>query len=139
MTHPLTHLLLYVLWTLMLLLLTVGGRGTLVLLRRRRANEFPPYDYDPAEFLHRAARAYHNCLEMMPILVALVLASEVVEMSSAVGGMTLWLLLARVCQSSVHLAGAGHWMVMARFSFFLVQVFLAVAIAWMLLTNWWPY
>ena len=42
MTHPLTHLLLFVLWTLAILLVTLGGRGLLVLLGRRQANEFPP-------------------------------------------------------------------------------------------------
>ena len=75
MTHPLTHMLLFVLWTLVLLLVTVGGRSLLVLLGRRRANEFPPYAYDPARFLDRAGRAYQNCLEMLPVLVALVYVS----------------------------------------------------------------
>ena len=139
MTHPLTHLLLFVLWTLAILLVTLGGRGLLVLLGRRRANEFPPYAYDPTHFFDRAARAYQNCLEMLPVLVALVFAAEVVEMSSAVGVMTLWLLLARIGQTTIHLIGAGHWLVMLRFSLFLVQVLLACVIAWTLLTNWWPY
>lgn len=139
MTHPLTHLLVFVLWTLALLLVTLGGRGTLVLLGRRRANGFPPYEYDASRFLDRAARAYQNCLEFLPVLGALVLAAELIEMSSHAGVVTLWILLARLCQSTVHLAGAGHWMVMIRFGFFQVQVLLAVYLAWVLLTNWWPY
>lgn len=139
MTHPLTHLLLFVLWTLLMLVITLGGRGTLVLLGKRTADAFPPYSYDPSRFFDRAARAYQNCLETLPVFGALVLASEVVQLSASAGEYTLWILLARMLQSSVHLVGAGHWLVMIRFTFFLVQVALMVALAWYLLTNWWPY
>ena len=139
MTHPLTHLLLFVLWTLLMLGITLAGRATLVLLGKARANAFPPYSYDPGRFFDRSARAYQNCLETLPVLAALVLASEIIGFHSEAGVFTLWVLIARLFQSSIHLVGAGHWLVFIRFHFFLVQVVLMAWLAAALLANWWPY
>ena len=139
MTHPLTHLLLFALWTLALLVITLAGRSALVLLGKARANDFPPYSYDPARFFDRTARAYQNCLETLPVLAALVLASELVDYHSQAGQFTLWILMARLLQSTTHLIGAGHWLVFIRFHFFLVQVVLMAWLGVLLLVNWWPY
>lgn len=139
MTHPLTHLLLFVLWTLLLLGITLAGRSAMVLLGKAKANDFPPYSYDPSRFFDRSARAYQNCLETLPLLAALVLASEMIGFHSEAGVFTLWILLARLLQSSTHLAGAGHWLVFIRFHFFIVQVALMAWLATLLLVNWWPY
>ncbi|HAB04131.1 MAG TPA: hypothetical protein DCE35_00725, partial [Alcanivorax sp.] len=63
------YLLAYGLWALLLLAILVLGRGLRVISGQARADQFPPYAYDPARLLDRLSRAYLNTLEMLPVVL----------------------------------------------------------------------
>lgn len=139
MTDPVTPLLAYCLWTLALAALTVSGRALLVVTGKARADGFPPYEYDPARFLHRCSRAWLNAVETLPVYATLVFAALYTEQLEAAITPALWIFLARIGQSTIHLVGVNHWLVQLRFAFFLVQLVLMLYLAWTLLTGWLPY
>ena len=138
MTDPIVPLLAFCLWTLALAAVTVVGRSLLVLSGRARADDFPAYQYDPARFLDRTSRAYLNALETLPVFASLILAAYYTGQTDAAIGPALWILLARVAQSTVHLIGVNHWLVLIRFTFFAIQLILMAVLAWTLLTGWMP-
>lgn len=139
MTDPVTPLLAYCLWTLALAVVTLGGRTLLVVTGRARADAFPPYEYDPGRFLDRASRAWLNALETLPVYASLVFAALYTEQTEAAITPALWIFLARVGQSVVHLVGVNHWLVQVRFTFLLIQLALMIHLGWTLLTGWLPY
>ncbi len=139
MTDPIVPLLVFCLWTLALAGVMVLGRSVLVLTGRARADDFPAYRYNPDHFLDRAARAYLNALETLPLFAALILAAYYTNQIDIAIDPAIWILLARIAQSMVHLIGVNHWLVLVRFGFFLVQLVLMAALAWNLLIGWMPY
>lgn len=139
MTDPIVPLLAFCLWTLALAGVMALGRTALVLTGRARADDFLAYRYNPDQFLDRAARAYLNALETLPIFAALILAAWYTDQMDLAVSPALWILLARIAQSTVHLIGVNHWLVLVRFSFFLIQLVLMAFLAWNLLSGWVPY
>lgn len=139
MTDPVIPLLAFCLWTLVLAAIMVTGRSLLVLTGRARAHDFPAYQYNPDHFLDRVSRAYLNALETLPLFAALILAAWYTRQLELAISPALWILLARIGQSMVHLIGVNHWLVLVRFSFFLIQLVLMAVLAWNLLSGWVPY
>lgn len=139
MTDPVIPLLGFCLWTLVLAAIMVTGRSLLVLTGRARAHDFPAYQYNPDHFLDRVSRAYLNALETLPLFAALILAAWYTRQLELAISPALWILLARIGQSMVHLIGVNHWLVLVRFSFFLIQLVLMAVLAWNLLSGWVPY
>ena len=118
------YLLAYGLWALLLLAVLVLGRGLRVISGQAKADQFPPYAYDPAKLLDRLSRAYLNTLEMLPVLLVVggvALWAGKVELAAC---LLPWVFAARVAQSLVHLIGVNHWLVQARFAFLLAQIVL---------------
>ncbi|KAF0806159.1 hypothetical protein A6D6_01739 [Alcanivorax xiamenensis] len=126
-TSALLYLLGFGSWALFLLFALVAGRGLQVMSGRRRADAFPPYHYEPAEFLSRLSRAYQNTLELLGVVIVIAGAAMVVGNDLA-GRLLPWILAARIGQSLVHLLGVNHWLVQIRFAFLLVQM---VLLAWL--------
>lgn len=139
MTDPIVPLLAFCLWTLVLAAVMITGRSLLVVTGRARADDFPAYQYNPAHFLDRVARAYSNALETLPVFATLILAAYYTQQTDLAVGPAIWILLARIAQSTVHLIGVNHWLVQIRFTFFLIQLVLMAVLAWNLLTGWMPY
>lgn len=139
MTDPIIPLLGFCLWTLLLAAIMVTGRSLLVLTGRARADDFPAYEYNPDHFFDRVARAYLNALETLPILVALIMAAWYTRQLDLAISPALWVLIARVGQSVVHMIGVNHWLVLIRFTLFLIQLVLMAVLGWNLLTGWMPY
>lgn len=136
MTDPIVPLLAYCLWTLLLAAIMLTSRSLLVVSGRARADDFPAYRYDPARFGDRVSRAYMNALETLPVFATLVFAAYYTDQPEAAISPAIWILLARIAQSSVHLIGVNHWLVQARFTFFLIQLALMAVLAWELLSGW---
>jgi|AntRauTorcE11898_2_1112593.scaffolds.fasta_scaffold36502_2 uncharacterized MAPEG superfamily protein len=128
MTISLTALAAYTGWTLLLLMISIGYRGFMVLTAKRRANAWTRgRDPEDSPFFKRAADAYANCLETAPLFAAVILLAHVSDQSSVTDGLAMLFVAARILQSVSHLISVNHWMVfLVRFPAFLAQVVLMV-------------
>jgi uncharacterized MAPEG superfamily protein len=114
-------------WTLALL----GGiavlRGTLVSLGKRAANSFAVTGEDVSAFSARLCRAHANCYENLPAFACLVLIALVTGHGEITEPLALYVLAARVAQSTSHLISTRSRVVLLRFAFLLVQYVIQVA------------
>jgi len=115
----------YVAWMLCLLLILAGLRSYLTVSGARAANSFSPDGTDVSPFSGRLCRAHANCYESFPIIGGLLLVALATGHSRVTDPLALWLLLARVAQSTTHLISTSVVAVQIRFSFFLVQFVIA--------------
>ncbi|TMJ27912.1 MAG: MAPEG family protein [Alphaproteobacteria bacterium] len=118
----------FVAWTLILLIVMEAIRSGLVLRKSVPANGFTPDNANLSPFMQRLARAHANCLESLPVVGVLLLAALVTGKTATTDPLAPWLLVARVVQSSVHLASLSEAAVSLRFAAFAVQV--AIAAWW---------
>ena len=118
----------FIAWTLLLLVVMEVVRAGLVFTGRVPANEFRPDNANLGPFMQRLARAHANCVESLPVfggLMVVALATGHVELTDPLAP---WLVLARVVQSSVHVASLSIVAVNVRFTAFAIQV--AIALFW---------
>lgn len=120
----------YVAWMLGLLLILACLRSYLTLSGARAANSFRPDGADVSPFSERLCRAHANCYESFPIVGGLLLVALATRQTHITDPLALWLLLARVGQSTTHLISTSALAVQVRFSFFLVQF--AIAVWWLI-------
>ncbi len=128
-------LTLFIAWALFLLVLMEGIRSYLVVSGRAKSNEFKPDNANLSPFLQRLARAHANCIESLPIVGGLLLVAMVTSRTGLTDVLAPWLLLARIAQSITHLVSSSVFAVNARFSFFAVQLTIAVYWTWALLAR----
>jgi uncharacterized MAPEG superfamily protein len=110
-------------------------RSYLVLTGQSRSNEFNPENSNVSPFMQRLARAHANCLEGLPIFGGLLVVALVTGRTEVTDPLALWLLGARVIQSSIHLASLSVAAVNARFTAFAVQMAIAIYWAWGLILH----
>jgi uncharacterized MAPEG superfamily protein len=127
-------LTLFISWTLFLLVLMEARRSWLVTTRRVPANGFQPDNGNLSPFMQRLARAHANCVEGFPIFGGLLIVALVTDRAAITDPLAPWLMLARVVQSSIHLASLSEFAVTARFTAFAAQLGIAGYWAWALLT-----
>jgi uncharacterized MAPEG superfamily protein len=122
-----TALLLFALWTLIMMFTSRGYRLSQFITFKKPVNAYPRgiVNDDPAFFV-RAEHAHLNCLENLPIFAAIVLAAAAIGQSSVVDAVGVYVLLARVAQSVTHLIGTTVTLVWVRATFFFVQAILFV-------------
>ena len=128
-------LTLFIAWALFLLMLMELVRSFLVVSGRAKSNEFKPDNANLSPFMQRLARAHANCIESFPIFGGLLLVAIAGGRTEITDPLAPWLMLARVAQSSIHLASLSVVAVNARFSFFAVQIAIAAYWAWALLAR----
>ncbi len=125
MTIPMWMLLGFAAWTLMLLTATVGVyRWAKILFRHAAIASFRSDQLEGEDWYRRGTRAHANCVENLPVFGAIVLAISVMGISGpVVDSLCTTILIARVCQSLVHVAHVQtDAFVAVRFSFFSVQL-----------------
>lgn len=128
-------LTLFIAWTLFLVVVMEAVRAHRVLTGRTRANAFQPDNANLSPFMQRLARAHANCIENLPVLGGLLLVAIATDRTAITDPLAPWLLVARVAQSSIHLASLSILAVNLRFTCFAVQVAIAVYWTWALLTT----
>jgi len=131
MSVPLWALLGFATWTLLLLLGTVGVyRWSRILTGRVPIREFRADRVEGEDWYKRAMRAHANCVENLPVFGAVVFALYAAGIQSATAdALSLTILAARVCQSSIHVAfEQTNTAVSVRFAFFFAQI---VAFLWL--------
>ena len=133
MTQPLWMLLGFATWTLLLLIATVGVyRWTGILFRKAPIASFRSDQLEGEDWYRRGTRAHANCVENLPVFGAIVFVLSVVGAEGpAVNCLCTAVLVARVCQSLVHISHVQtDAFVAVRFSFYSVQLvcFLALIV-----------
>jgi hypothetical protein len=108
-------------------------RCWLVLSKQVPSNGFRPDNDNLAPFMQRLARAHLNCLEGLPVFGGLMVVALLLSKGAVTDGLALWLVAARVVQSTIHLASLGVVAVNARFAAFAVQIAIAIYWVWKLL------
>jgi uncharacterized MAPEG superfamily protein len=124
MTTPDWMLLAFAMWTLLLLLVTVGiYRWSRIFSGRVAIRDFPADAGGGEEWYKRATRAHANCIENLPVFAAIVFALHVSHAASPlVDALSVAILLARTVQSTVHVCFVHtNTIASLRFGFYFVQ------------------
>jgi uncharacterized MAPEG superfamily protein len=125
MTLPVWMLLGFAIWTVMLLMATIGVyRWGMILTRGASISGFPADKVEGPAWYARAMRAHANCIENLPVFAVVIFALHVSGTSGAlVDTLAVAVLAARVLQSSIHVAfEQTNSIVSIRFTLFSVQV-----------------
>lgn len=121
-------LTLFIAWTLLLLVVMEAVRSYLVVAGKIPSNGFTPDNANLSPFMQRLARAHANCLESLPVIGGLLLLAMVTAHTALTDPLAPIVLVARVVQSSIHVASLSVLAVNARFAAFAVQI--GIAIYW---------
>ena len=114
--------------TLALILLVVGYRGFIIGTGKSPANSWTRDGEkwaNPA-FITRAEHAHANCVEMLPLLAAVILSAAALNQLAVTNGLAIIFLLARLGQSITHVISASHIFVLIRATFFFVQIIILI-------------
>ncbi|UVL01372.1 MAPEG family protein [Pseudomonas sp. B21-048] len=133
MTIPMWMLLGFATWTLLLLMATVGVyRWARILFSNVPIASFRCDQLEGEDWYRRGIRAHANCVENLPVLGAIVWVISTLGIDDpAVSYLSVIILIARVCQSLVHVSHVQtNTFVAIRFAFFFVQLvcFLALIV-----------
>ncbi|VVN89608.1 MAPEG family protein [Pseudomonas fluorescens] len=125
MTIPMWMLLGFTTWTLLLLMATVGVyRWVRILFSKVAIASFRSDQLEGEDWYRRGTRAHANCVENLPVFGAVVLVISALGVDGpAVGYLSIIVLVARVCQSLVHVCHVqSDAFVAVRFTFFCLQL-----------------
>lgn len=125
MTVPVGMLVGFAVWTVLLLLATVGVyRWSRILTGRVAIRNFRADQIEGADWYKRAMRAHANCVENLPVFGAIVFGLYVGNVTGAlVNALTVAVLVARIMQSMVHVCFVQtNAVASVRFGFFFVQI-----------------
>jgi uncharacterized MAPEG superfamily protein len=128
---PVWVLLGFAAWTVMTLVATIGWyRWSRILTGRAEIKQFQADHPGGSDWYRRAVRAHANCLENLPIYTAVVVAIIATGVRShTLDKLAIVILVARICQTVVHVAFPPTNMATGvRFTFFAVQV---ICMIWM--------
>jgi uncharacterized MAPEG superfamily protein len=124
MTVPVWMLLGFSMWTLLLLLFTVGiYRWSRIFTGRVAIRNFPADAAGGEDWYRRATRAHANCIENLPVFGAIVFALHAGNVSGTlVDALAVTVVAARIVQSMVHVCLVHTDTVASvRFGFYFVQ------------------
>jgi uncharacterized MAPEG superfamily protein len=131
MTIPVWVLLLFALWTLLVLIVSVGTyRLSRIFKGQSRVREYAFPDLDKSDWHRRATRAHLNCVENLPVYGAIVVVIVISDLHSMVlDRLAVVFLAARIAQTLTHLLlpQTGRVTIL-RFVFFTVQL---ICMLWM--------
>lgn len=124
-TIPVLMVLLFALWAVALLVLTVGiYRWGSIFAGKAQLTDFKADDVRGSDFYKRAMRAHANCIENLPVFIAVVFASHVANINAdSVDIMSVIVVASRVLQSLVHVSLVQtNKVTLLRFCLFFSQV-----------------
>lgn len=132
MTIPQWALLGFAVWTLLVLFGTVGVyRWSRILTHQVRISEWQAGVPQGSDWYQRAMRAHMNCVENLPVFAAIVLCATAAGADRRLLDLLAGaILVARICQTTVHLAFAPSDLAASvRFAFLFVQAIGMLAMA----------
>ena len=131
MTIPVWVLLAFAVWTMLVLMMTVGiYRWGMIFTGRAKVTDFSADGGEGSPLYHRAMRAHLNCLESLPVYGAIVLVIVVTGASnSTLDTLALVLIGARIAQTLIHVSTVQTAVIAyVRFCFFFTQL---ICMLWM--------
>ena len=123
-------------WTALLAVILVGVRlfnafaGAKIPL-----NRFSPGGDDLPGFGQRYTRAHLNCLEVLPIFAAVVIAAGLSDQLAIMESTAMYILYARIAQSVIHMISTALPMVLLRGTFFFIQLALLLCYVYQMLCR----
>jgi uncharacterized MAPEG superfamily protein len=114
----------FAMWTVLLVVVAIGAPRLIAISRK----EAKPSSFNPAvphgsERYQRSMRAHANCVENLPVFATLVLLGGALGVGEAPFQLAAFCVLpARVLQSVAHVASGRNRAVLARFTFYSVQL-----------------
>lgn len=115
--------LFYIMWMLVLALFYAFPRVPLALTGKKSIDSWERGKENPDPmFLQRAKSAHMNCVENFPLFAGVVVVAGLLGQIEVANAVAAYVLYARVAQSLVHISGTSFIQVMARATFFLIQV-----------------
>jgi uncharacterized MAPEG superfamily protein len=129
----------FALWTLSLLIFTVGvHRWRSILGGKTSIHQFPADAPDGPDWYKRATRAHLNCIENLPVFTAIVFTASVAGVRGPpLDALGVAILCARVVQTLTHVSFVQTARaVSVRFTFFSVQLVAMLAMIVMVLARW---
>ena len=118
----------YIVWTIILIIMIEVFRTYLVVKTGHAINDFSPDGSDISPFAHRLSRAHANCYESFPIIGGTLLVALATGQTGITDPLALWVIAARVAQSSTHIISGSVLASQVRFIFFLIQL---------TISTWW--
>lgn len=112
----------YILWTMLLIFSILALRIYEFLFAGHPVNTFKPDGSDGSDFGQRLCRAHANCIEGFPIFGGLLLFALATGLTTVTNSLAVFLLIARVCQSLIHLISTSSIAVHLRFTCLMVQL-----------------
>jgi len=122
MSTTATALIGLVMWSVVLTFFLLFVRVSAVMRGEKALNGFQADGQDMPGIGLRATRALGNSLENLGAAAALMLLAVATGHTAITDGLAMWLLGCRVAQSTIHIASTASPMVMARATFFSVQI-----------------
>lgn len=123
MTVSVQALLLFTGWAFLLVVTVFAYRG-MALLTGTPITSWPRGSKNPNDpgFIQRVADAHANTMENLPIFAVLVLAAQAVGKPEVTASLAMYVVYARLGQSLVHILGVNTPLVLARATFWTVQL-----------------
>jgi uncharacterized MAPEG superfamily protein len=131
MTIPMWMLLGFATWTLLLLMATVGVyRWVRILFSNVPIASFRSDQLEGEDWYRRGTRAHANCVENLPVFGVIVFVISALGVDGpVVSYLSIIVLIARVCQSLVHVSHVQtDRFVAVRFTFFCLQLICFLAL-----------
>ena len=131
MTIAMWMLLGFATWTLLLLMATVGVyRWVRILFSNVPIASFRSDQLEGEDWYRRGTRAHANCVENLPVFGVIVFVISALGIDGpAVSYLSIIILIARVCQSLVHVSHVQtDRFVAVRFTFFCLQLICFLAL-----------
>ena len=125
----------YIGWTMFLVVLMEVLRTRFLVTRTVAANEFRPDNSNLPPYMQRLARAHANCVESFPIIGGLLVVALLTNRTGITDALALWLLFARLLQSSIHAVSTNMLASWLRFFAFAIQIAIAIHWLWGLLAR----
>ena len=138
MPIPVWVLLGFATWTLLILFTTVGVyRWSRILTGRAAVAAWRADEQQGSDSYRRAVRAHMNCVENLPVYTAIVVAMLATRvMSPILDGLAITMLVARICQSLIHVSvEQTNFVASIRFAFYFVQVICMIAMGIIIATS----
>ena len=123
--------------SIILVMTVVMYRTLSVLFYKFKPNSWSRLSINTADpdYIIRFQHAHLNCMENLPILIAIVFVAAQINRLHLIDSSALYFLFFRVCQSFVHCYSTSSKAVSIRATFFLLQIFMFCYWLYLLYNN----
>lgn len=134
MNNTIITLIAYIGWIILLLFVLAAYRTTYA-KNSSKSLKFKADGSDTAPLGERITRAQANCVESFSFIGGILLLAVATDSTAITNSLAIYVLLARLIQSIVHIISTSNLFIQIRFVFFLVQVGICIYWLYMLLAK----